>query len=123
MNTSNTEIDRVIDNKVSNTYLNVWEIWKSIIALTSHNFSIPEIDAIRNWAEFKRIAEPAQINATLRNLKRFKLNNANICNAIDQSIAGNYNGIIDLSPKAYNGKPIAANPLHRCNDQDFAEAF
>lgn len=114
MDTNNTEIDRTRDYTSSNTF-SVWETWQAILAMQVTNFTENELEALRGWAEFKKITDRHQINATISHLKQLQIRGGNVLDAITISTAGGFKGIIDNSPK-FNNQPIKQPSIPHSHD-------
>lgn len=78
----------------------IWDTWKAVLSTTPHGLTNQESMSLRNWAEFKAITDRYQIQSTINTVKRIKLSGGDVEACIDASIAGDYKGIANITPKS-----------------------
>lgn len=121
MDTTNTEIDRQRDYRCTNT-LNIWEIWQAVLVTNPHGLKESELLSLRNWAEFKAITDRYQIQSTINTVKRIKLSGGDIEACIDASIAGDYKGIANITPKSIQ-HPNTPKIIDKHDLKDYTSEF
>ena len=128
--TSNTKEKNNIVKEDSKTIFlkTAQDLFNSAISTIGGNLTENDKTALTELIEFKRTDDILVVRSLIRQALKFKMerpNNQNIVNeAVDLCVStGDSTARFVLPHLIFSSIKLKTNPLHRCNDQNFSEAF